>query len=57
MRGEESNHVRRSAAWALGKIGDARAVEPLAAALRDNDSDVREAAAQALKSLGVSTEQ
>ncbi|MDH7485547.1 MAG: HEAT repeat domain-containing protein [Anaerolineae bacterium] len=33
--------VRRGAAEALGMIGDARAVEPLIAALRDEDSGVR----------------
>jgi hypothetical protein len=49
--GDEDSVVRRSAAWALGQIGDARAVEPLIAALGDRDSDVRDAASQALRSL------
>ena len=51
------DHIRRAAAEALGQIGDARAVQPLLAALRDNDSDVREAAAKALDKLGWSPAQ
>jgi HEAT repeat protein len=43
--------VREAAAWALGKIGDERAVEPLIATLRDKDSDVRKAAASALEKI------
>jgi hypothetical protein len=39
-------------AWVLGEIGDARAVEPLIKALGEEDGDVREAAAEALKKLG-----
>ena len=41
-----------SAVEALRKIGDARAVEPLIAALRDGDSDVRYKAARALWGIG-----
>ncbi len=44
--------VRRDAAKALGSIKDTRAVEPLVAALKDEDEDVREYAAEALKSIG-----
>ena len=44
--------VHRTAAEALGEIGDKRAVEPLKAALRDEDRGVREKAAMALKLLG-----
>jgi HEAT repeat protein len=40
--------VREAAASALGEIGDARAMEPLIAALKDHDSDVRQGAAGAL---------
>ncbi len=40
--------ARRNAADALGKIKDARAVEPLVAALKDKDSSVRSRAAGAL---------
>ena len=43
--------MRHAAAWALGEIGDARAVQPLIAALKAIDKDVRKAAAQALVAL------
>jgi len=39
-------------ATALGKIKDARAVEPLIAVLKDKDSSVRSEAAAALVSIG-----
>ncbi|MBN1454376.1 MAG: HEAT repeat domain-containing protein, partial [Anaerolineales bacterium] len=42
--------VRQSAAKALGQIGDARAMEPLIAAL--NDRQVQRAAAEALGQIG-----
>jgi HEAT repeat protein len=44
--------VRKAAAEALGKIGDARAVEPLIAALRDIDCDVHWRSADALGQIG-----
>lgn len=44
--------VRKSAAWALGKIGDERAVEPLIEVLGDKDVDVRYIAAWALTEIG-----
>ena len=44
--------MRVSAAGALGQLGDARAVEPLIAALADRDSAVRVSAAGALGQLG-----
>jgi HEAT repeat protein len=44
--------MAEAAAYALGRIGDARATEPLAAALNDKNSDVRVAAAQALGEIG-----
>ena len=45
--------VRKSAAKALGEIGDARAVEPLISALlRDSNEIVRGAAATALGEIG-----
>jgi len=44
--------VRRTAALLLGKRGDVRAVEPLIAALRDEDSGVRYAAAETLSNIG-----
>jgi hypothetical protein len=40
--------VRGVAAIALGKIGDHRAVEPLIAALKYKDANVRKSAAEAL---------
>jgi HEAT repeat protein len=46
--------VRRSTAKILGRIGDARAVEPLIAVLADDDRDVRETAAWSLVSLSYS---
>lgn len=49
---ENDYDVREDAADALGEIGDARAVEPLIAALGDPDDDVREAAAEALGNIG-----
>jgi len=42
----------RSAAEALGKLGDVRAVEPLILALKDQDQSVRASAAEALGKLG-----
>lgn len=46
-------HIRRDAAFALGEIGDPSAVEPLAAALKDDENwVVRDAAAGALGEIG-----
>mgnify|MGYP001199832542 CR=1 FL=1 len=42
-----------AAAADLGLIGDFRAVESLKKALKDQDKDVRVAAAESLKELGV----
>jgi HEAT repeat protein len=50
--GQSDAVARRDAAEALGKIGDARAVEPLGAALEDNFPAVGEAAANALREIG-----
>jgi HEAT repeat protein len=55
---DEDRGVRESVAWALGKIGDARAVEALIEALKDEDRGVRERSIDALvkiakKDLGV----
>jgi hypothetical protein len=44
--------VRQAAAGALGQIRDARAVEPLVTALKDQDDAVRQAAAAALGKIG-----
>jgi len=45
---DDDDSVRYYAAFALGEINDIRAVEPLIQILRDNDSDVRNAAKEAL---------
>jgi len=44
--------VRRSAAGALGNIGDAQAIPRLLKLLEDSDSDVRRSAAEALGKIG-----
>jgi HEAT repeat protein len=44
--------VRDSAAWGLGEIGDAGAVEPLIAALRNRELDVQGQAAVSLGKIG-----
>jgi HEAT repeat protein len=49
---QKDGHVREAAAEALGQIRDARAVEPLIAALKDPYANVRKAAAEALEALG-----
>lgn len=49
---QKDKYVRKAAARALGEIGDARAVEPLFAALKDSDIDVRINAAEALGKIG-----
>ena len=50
LKHENSKVIRWSAAWALGYIGDPRAIEPLIQALEDED--VRVAAAGALVEIG-----
>ena len=45
-------YIREAAAKALGEIGDARAIEPLIDALKDESEYVRSAAAEALDKLG-----
>lgn len=46
-----SSEVRWSAALALGKIGDERAVDALNLAMRDRDGDVRREASEALEKI------
>ena len=48
---DRSESVMRTAAGVLGRIGDTRAVEPLVAALAAEDSQVRQAAADALERI------
>ncbi|MFO1156126.1 MAG: HEAT repeat domain-containing protein [Rhodospirillales bacterium] len=50
--GDKNGDIRKAAARSLGKIGDARAVEPLTATLQDDDWNVRSAAAEALADIG-----
>ncbi len=50
---DEDRYVRSSVAQALGSLGDKRAVEALTAAMKDDeDSRVRQWAAEALRKLG-----
>src|SRR5436190_47674 len=50
LKDKDSFVRRRDAAEALGKLGDARAVEPLMAALKE-DASMRQAAVQALDTV------
>ncbi|NWJ46053.1 MAG: HEAT repeat domain-containing protein [Chloroflexi bacterium] len=52
LRDEEDSNVRYRITWALGEIGDRRAVEHLILALNDEDSEVCFAAAGALVKIG-----
>jgi HEAT repeat protein len=52
LRGDPDAYVRRCAAEALGRIRDSSAKEPLKAALKDEDDQVRLAAKIALAKLG-----
>src|ERR1035437_5475993 len=52
LRYEKDSGVRHDAALALGKIGDARAVEPFIAALGDQNGLVRWSAAESLGAFG-----
>ena len=49
--GDKASYVRAMAAYALGNIGDKRAVDPLKRALKDRDSSVRKEAEEALAKL------
>ena len=48
---EKDENVRLAAAWALGEMGDQRAIEPLINALQDQQR-VKEAAAKSLGEIG-----
>lgn len=50
-KGDEAYRIRAAAARGLEQLGDARATEPLLAALGDRDTSVRIGAAQALAQL------
>jgi HEAT repeat protein len=50
--GSIDSAVRRAAAEALGDLGDRHTVEPVIAALQDENAEVRQAAAEALGDLG-----
>ena len=47
-----NKYAKKKAAEALGEIGDARAVEPLILALKDEYWEVRRRAAEALGEIG-----
>jgi len=49
---QKSGKFRQQAAWALGVIGDARAVESLIVVLKDKDAWVRRVAAEVLGKIG-----
>jgi len=49
---DENIEIRWKAAEALGELGDSRAVEPLITALENENSDVREDMAIAIRSMG-----
>jgi HEAT repeat protein len=49
--------VYENAAWALGKLKDSRAFEPLIAALNDSDENFRRDVTEALDSIGWSPNQ
>ncbi|MBZ0284819.1 MAG: HEAT repeat domain-containing protein [Anaerolineae bacterium] len=48
----DAGHSHWKAIYALGQLGDARAIEPLIAALKDPEHDVRRLAVHALGKLG-----
>ena len=52
MLDDQEDIVRSRVAMALGEIGNPRAVEPLVAALKDGDKEVRRGAISALDNLG-----
>jgi HEAT repeat protein len=45
---DRKKSVRKTAAWALGVIGDDRAISGLTGSLKDDDGSVRSAAQEAL---------
>lgn len=51
---DNDSYIRGAAAWALGKIGDLRAIDPLIRAFNDNDSYVQWSAAEALAEINES---
>ena len=48
---DKDEYVRWRVVWALEDIGDARAIEPLIHALKDEDEDFREVAKEALEKI------
>jgi HEAT repeat protein len=45
------SHLRTIAAWALGEVGDVKAIEPLSQLIEDKDDSVSEAVKEALSKL------
>jgi len=52
LRDAKDARARSAAAEALAQVGDGRAIEPLAAALKDKDASVRRQVAEALGKIG-----
>ncbi|RUS98602.1 hypothetical protein DSM106972_079880 [Dulcicalothrix desertica PCC 7102] len=48
---ELTNALKKMAVWALGEVGDIKAIEPLSQLLKDEDNNVREAVKEALSKL------
>jgi HEAT repeat protein len=51
LKNDNNGYVRAMAAWALGQIGDRRAIEPLIDGITTESSDVRKRAPLALKEI------
>ncbi len=56
LLGQGNDEVQRQAAWALGAIGDARAVGPLLRAVFVKNEPIRQTAAAALRQITASSE-
>lgn len=48
---DSESHLKAMAVWALGEVGDIKAIEPLSQLLKDEDNNVREAVKEALSKL------
>lgn len=48
---DSESHLKTITVWALGEVGDMKAIEPLSQLLEDEDNSVREAVKEALLKL------